>query len=132
MTMDEQNMTVEPVDTQTVETPLLPSDATPEQIANAAAGYLDDKKAKDIKIIPMRGKTDICDFMVLATGNSSTHVQTLAGEVEYRLKQSGISPIHVEGRDNKAWSVLDYAQVMVHIFTKQTREFYNLEKLYAD
>ena len=106
--------------------------ADPEALANAIAEFLDANRARDIKIINMDGKTDICAYMVLATGTSSTHVQSLGGEVEYQMKRRGVDPLHVEGRDNRAWIVLDYAHVMVHIFTKETREFYNLDKLYAD
>lgn len=106
--------------------------ADPEVLANAIANFLDAKRARDIKIINMAGKTDICDFMVLATGTSSTHVQSLGGEVEYQMTRRKVEPLHVEGRDNRAWIVLDYAHVLVHIFTRETRDFYNLDKLYAD
>lgn len=106
--------------------------ADPETLANAIGEFLDGKKARDIKIISMAGKTDICEYMVLATGTSSTHVQALAGEVEYRMTRRQVHPLHVEGRDNRAWIVLDYAHVIVHVFTRDTREFYNLDKLYAD
>ncbi len=105
---------------------------TAEELAEAAALFLDHKRAQDIKVIPMTGKTDICDFMVLATGTSSTHVQTLGGEVEYQMSRRGVEPIHAEGRDNRTWSVLDYSHVLVHVFTRETREFYNLDKLYAE
>ncbi len=108
------------------------AEATAEELAEAIALFLDHKRGHDVKIIPMAGKTDICDFMVLATGTSSTHVQTLGGEVEYEMSRRGVEPIHAEGRDNRTWSVLDYSHVLVHIFTRETREFYNLEKLYAE
>ncbi len=110
-----------------------PLDAvTAEELAEIIALFLDNKRGLDIKIIPMAGKTDICDYMVLATGTSSTHVQTLGGEVEYELNRRGIDPLHAEGRNNHTWTVLDYSHVLVHIFTRETREFYNLEKLYAE
>lgn len=108
------------------------TDVTPAELAEAIALFLDSKRGRDIKVIPMAGKTDICDFMVLATGTSSTHVQTLGGEVEYQMSRRGIEPLHVEGRDNNAWVVVDYSHVMVHVFTRDTREFYNLDKLYAE
>ena len=114
------------------ETPDPLTGADPSTLANAIANFLDSKKARDIRIINMTGKTDICDYMVLATGTSSTHVQTLGGEVEYQMSRRMIEPLHVEGRDNRNWLVLDYAHVLVHVFTKDTRDFYNLEKLYAD
>ena len=108
------------------------TDADPEKLANAVAEFLDSKRARDIKIINMAGKTDICDYMVLATGTSSTHVQALSAEVEFQMDRRGIQPLHAEGRDNRTWAVLDYAHVMVHVFTRDTREFYGLDKLYAD
>ncbi|MBE6559122.1 MAG: ribosome silencing factor [Ruminococcaceae bacterium] len=106
--------------------------ADPRTLADAIAEFLDNKRARDVKVIPMEGKTDICDFMVLATGTSSTHVQALGGEVEYQMSRRMVEPIHVEGRDNHAWIVLDYSHVLVHIFTKETREFYNLDRLYGE
>lgn len=113
-------------------TPALLEGATPAELAEAIALFLDNKRGREIKIIDMNGKTDICDYMVLATGTSNTHVQTLGGEVEYELSRRGIEPLHTEGRDGNTWMVLDYAHIMVHVFTRDTREFYNLDKLYGD
>lgn len=125
-----EDMNLNPMEeTQTPE-PL--TNATPQELAEAIAAFLDNKRAKDVKIIPMAGKTDICEFMVLATGTSSTHVQALGGEVEYQMSRRMVEPLHVEGRDNHAWIVLDYSHVMVHIFTRDTREFYNLDRLYGE
>ncbi|MBE6653498.1 MAG: ribosome silencing factor [Ruminococcaceae bacterium] len=108
------------------------TDATPAELAEAIALFLDNKRGRQIKIIPMKGKSDICDFMVLATGTSNTHVQTLGREVEYEMGRRSMDPLHVEGRDNNTWSVLDYSHVLVHVFTRETRDFYNLDKLYGD
>ena len=113
-------------------TPAPLTDATPAELAEAIALFLDNKRGREIKIINMNGKTDICDYMVLATGTSNTHVQTLGGEVEYEMSRRGIEPLHTEGRDGNTWMVLDYAHVMVHVFTRENREFYNLDKLYGD
>ena len=113
-------------------TPAPLTDATSAELAEAIALFLDNKKGIAIKVIPMSGKTDICDYMVLATGTSSTHVQTLGCEVEYEMSRRGIEPLHTEGRDNNSWTVLDYSHVLVHVFTRDTREFYNLDKLYAE
>ena len=113
-------------------TPAPLTDASSAELAEAIALFLDNKKGIAIKVIPMSGKTDICDYMVLATGTSSTHVQTLGGEVEYEMSRRGIEPLHTEGRDNNSWTVLDYSHILVHVFTRDTREFYNLDKLYAE
>ncbi|MBP3370458.1 MAG: ribosome silencing factor [Clostridia bacterium] len=101
-------------------------------LADAIAEILDSKKARDIKILHVEDKTVIDEYFVLCTGNSSTQVKALAGEVEYRTEQRGLSPYSVEGRDNNSWILLDYSNVIVHIFSREAREFYNLEKLYED
>lgn len=113
-------------------TPAPLTEASPAELAEAIALFLDNKRGRDIKIINMTGKTDICDYMVLATGTSNTHVNTLGSEVEYEMGRRGIDPLHAEGRDGNTWMVLDYAHIMVHVFTRENREFYNLDKLYGD
>ena len=107
-------------------------DASPEELANAIAEILDNKKGKDIKIIAVGDKTIIADYFVLANGNVSTHVRSLADEVEYKLGLAGVDPLRVEGRDGNNWRVIDYSSVLVHIFDREAREFYNLDKLYTD
>ena len=106
--------------------------ATPEELANAIAQILDDKKAKDVKIIAVGDKTIIADYFVLANGNTSTHVRSLADEVEYKLGLAGVEPARMEGRDGNNWRVIDYSSVLVHVFDREAREFYNLDKLYTD
>ena len=106
-------------------------EATPEELAEAIALFLDNKRGREIKVIPMKGKTDICDFMVLATGTSNTHVRALADEVEFKVKEElGIDPIRTEGQGNNMWILIDYGSVIVHVFTKEGREFYKLDKLW--
>lgn len=106
--------------------------ASPEELAQAIAEILDNKKAKDVKIIAVGDKTIIADYFVLANGNTSTHVRSLADEVEYRLGLAGVDPARVEGRDGNNWRVIDYSSVLVHVFDREAREFYNLDKLYTD
>lgn len=101
-------------------------------LAEAIAEVLDSKKGKDIKVVHVADKTVIAEYFVLCTGNSSTQIKALAGEVEYRLGLRGIDAYGIEGRDNNSWLVLDYSNVIVHIFSREAREFYNLDKLYAD
>ncbi len=128
--MEELNLNPMNENNEPIPEPL--TDAEPKALAEAIAEFLDNKRARDVKVIPMAGKTDICDYMVLSTGTSSTHVQALGGEVEYQMSRRLVEPLHVEGRDNHAWIVLDYSHVLVHIFTKETREFYNLDRLYGE
>ena len=106
--------------------------ATPRELAEAIAEILDNKKGKDVKIIEVGDKTIIADYFVLANGNTNTHVRALADEVEYKLGLSGVDPIRAEGKDGNNWRVLDYASVLVHVFDREAREFYNLDKLYTD
>ena len=110
--------------------PIDPSNA--KEIAEAIAEALDAKKARDIKVLYVEDKTVLAEYFVICTGNSNTQVKALAGEVEYRLGLRGVEPYNVEGRDNGTWLVLDYSNVIVHIFGREAREFYNLDKLYED
>ena len=106
--------------------------ASPEELAKAIAEILDNKKGKDIKIIAVGDKTIIADYFVLANGNTNTHVRALADEVEYKLSLAGVEPVRMEGTDGNNWRVIDYASVLVHVFDREAREFYNLDKLYTD
>lgn len=105
--------------------------ATPEQLANKIAEILDGKKAKDVKALFVGDKTVIADYFVLANGNTSTHVRSLADEVEYRIGLCGVTPANAEMKADN-WKVLDYSNVIVHIFDREAREFYKLDKLYTD
>lgn len=109
---------------------LKPDDA--KTLAEAIADVLDSKKGRDIKVLHVEEKTVIAEYFVLCTGTSSTQIKALAGEVEYKIGLRGIEPYGIEGRDNNTWLVLDYSNVIVHIFSREAREFYNLDKLYAD
>jgi len=106
--------------------------ATPEELAHAIFDVLDAKKAQNIKVLHVEDQTVITDYFVICTGNSSTQVKSLGGEVEYKLGLRGVDPVHFEGRDNNGWIVLDYSSVIVHIFSRENRDFYKLEKLYGD
>lgn len=104
---------------------------TPKEIALKAVSILDNKKGMDIKAIEVTQQTIVADYFVIATGTSSTHVKSLADEVEYELSQIGVDNGHVEGRAT-GWILLDYGAVLVHIFDKESREYYNLERLWTD
>lgn len=102
------------------------------QLATSAAKALDSKKARDIRALKVEDLTVMCDYFVIATGTSSTQVRALADEVEYQLEQAGVRPLRREGADTRNWIVLDYGTVIVHVFFNETREFYDLEHLWAD
>ncbi len=103
------------------------------QIAEAVANALDGKKALDINVLTVEKSTALADFFVIAAGTSSTHIKALADEVEFKLKETlGVEPSHIEGADDKTWILLDYGCVVAHVFTRQAREYYKLDKLWAD
>ena len=93
---------------------------------------LDSKKAKDIRAIRIGDLTILGEYFVIATGTSTTQVKMLADEVDYQLGEKGVQPHRVEGYHSENWIILDYTDVIVHIFHEDTREFYDLERLWAD
>ena len=90
------------------------------------------KKAENIKVLDLRNLTTITDFFVICTGNSDTHVKAVADAVIEGSKEYGERPWHKEGFTNRSWVLLDYVEVVVHIFKNETRNFYGLEKLWGD
>ncbi len=94
---------------------------------------LDSKKGQDIQVLKIDSITVMTDYFVICTGGSSTQVKALADEAEYQVTQQlGIEPIHKDLNDGGKWMLLDYAGVMVHVFCTESRDFYKLERLWAD
>ena len=91
-----------------------------------------DNKARDVAILDMRGITPLYDFFVLATGSSRRLVHTLTEEIDAALRDQGDHRSSIEGYEASTWIVQDYGDVMVHVFSPQTREYYAIEDLYAD
>ena len=91
---------------------------------------LEDNKALDIVSIDLKGKSDIADFLVIATGTSNRHVSSLSENLITELKKDGTKNIKAEGINKSDWVLIDSGDVIVHIFRKEVREFYNLEKLW--
>jgi ribosome-associated protein len=108
------------------------STAEPLAIAEYVVSILDAKKAGDIKLLHVADKTIITDYMVLCSGNSGTQIRSLGDEIEFKLENSGVKLAHSEGVPAGGWVLLDYGCVLVHIFSKEARKNYNLEKLYQD
>ena len=105
---------------------------TEQEILQRALKTLDEKKGQDLKVIRVADVTTLANYFVLATGTSSTQVRTLADETERRLKAAGVVPRRTDGYRGSDWIVLDYIDVVIHIFYKETREFYDLERLWQD
>ena len=104
-----------------------------KDMAILAAKAMNSKKGLDIKIIKIRDLTVITDYFVIASGTSTTQVKALAEEVEYQFeKQIELQPLRKEGFDSKNWVILDYANIIVHVFYPESREAYDLERLWAD
>ncbi|MEE0675792.1 MAG: ribosome silencing factor [Ruminococcus sp.] len=97
-----------------------------------AAKAISGKKGLDIQVIEISDVSVLADYMVIATGNSSTHVKALADEVEYQLDKAGISVSHIEGYRSNTWILLDYIDVIVNVFSDEAREFYDLDRLWQD
>ncbi|MEG0753642.1 MAG: ribosome silencing factor [Angelakisella sp.] len=104
----------------------------PEQLVSKIVKTLDSKQAVDITAMKISDLTTIGDYFVVASGNSNAQVKALAEEVENQLSKLGIEPKKVEGGQSALWILMDYYDVIVHIFYKETREFYSIERLWAD
>lgn len=105
---------------------------TSYETAIAAVKAIDGKKGLNIQVIRISDISVLADYMVIATGNSSTHVKALADEVEYRLDEAGVSVSHIEGYRSNSWILLDYVDVIVHVFSEEARKFYDLDRLWQD
>lgn len=93
---------------------------------------LDSKRGEDIQAIKISDLTILADYFVIVNGTSNTHARTLADEVEFRLSQEGIEPERREADTGNTWIILDYADIIIHVFYKEARNFYQLERLWAD
>ena len=101
------------------------------EILKLAANTLNDKKAMQMQAIKIDEISDIADYFLICTATSNAHIRALADEVEEKLKEAGVEPGHIEGRASD-WLLLDYNDVVIHIFGRQSREFYALERMWQD
>ncbi len=102
------------------------------EIAKNAARLLDEKKAEDIVVIKIDDITSLADYFVIASGRSSTHMHSLSDELEEKLKMRKVEPLRVEGYRSDNWVLMDYNNVVVHIFTQEGRDFYSIDRLWSD
>ena len=101
-------------------------------LADKIVKILEDKKGKDVAVLDIKDLTVMAEYFVLCTGTSNTHIRTLAEEVESKLEAEGLANLRKEGYDSLRWVLLDYGDVVVHVFHEEDRAFYNLERLWAD
>ena len=104
----------------------------PFELAQLAVKALDDKKARNIKVLKTDKQTVLADYFVICNGTSSTHIKALTETVDEILSQAGEPPLRREGHRSGTWVLLDFAAVIVHIFTEEAREFCDLERLWSD
>ena len=104
----------------------------PRALAETVIRLLDGKRARGLKLLHVEEKTTLADYFVICNGTSNTQLRALSAEVEEKLMEQGIEPLHIEGYNEATWILMDYGSVLVHIFNPETRNFYNLEKLWND
>ena len=101
------------------------------EILKIAANALNEKKATNIAAVKIGDLTVLADYFLICTATSSTQIRALCDEVEDRLEESGVKPHHIEGKSTN-WIALDYGSVIIHIFGRNEREFYSLDKMWSD
>ena len=105
---------------------------TPKEMAMKLAKVLDEKKGRNIMVLETSDVTTLADYFVLCTGSSAPQLKALADAGEAAMKQEDILPHHIEGHRGGTWILQDYADVLVHLFSEEAREFYDLDRLWAD
>ena len=105
---------------------------TSEERAARAAELALSKKAEDVVSMELKGLTSTCDYFVICSGTSDVQVRAIAEAIRTGLNDDGEKPWHVEGYENKRWILLDYVDVVVHVFDTETRDYYQLERLWGD
>ena len=102
------------------------------QLKNEIENILSDNKALEVKSINLKDKTSIADFMVIASGNSSKHIQALSEILLDELKKKGINNCRLEGRNSNDWKLIDAIDIIIHIFHPKKRKFYDLERMWSE
>ena len=106
--------------------------STEKMMAQIACKAIDDKKGQDIKIIDIHNVSVIADYFVIASGTNSNQVQAIVANVEEQLGRAGFEAKQIEGNRNSSWILMDYGDVIVHVFDEENRLFYDLERIWRD
>ena len=102
------------------------------QLKKEIENILNDNKALEVKSINLKGKTSIADFMIIASGNSSKHIQAISEILLDKLKKTGIKNCRLEGRSSSEWKLIDAVDIIIHIFHPEKRKFYDLERMWSE
>ena len=102
-----------------------------KEIKDEIEKLLNDNKAVNIQSVNLKDKTTIADFMIIASGNSSRHIQALSEILVDELKKKGINNCHLEGRNSNDWKLIDAIDIIIHVFHPEKRKYYNLEKMWS-
>ncbi|MBO0719501.1 MAG: ribosome silencing factor [Blastocatellia bacterium] len=102
-----------------------------DQVKNAVQAA-DEKKAQDVLVLRLSAITEFTDYFIICSGNSVRQTKAIADEIIERLKISGVRPLNTEGYNNAEWILIDYGAFVIHIFTDESRRFYDLERLWRD
>ena len=103
-----------------------------DQLKSDIEKVLNDNKAKEVISINLKDKTSIADFMIIASGNSSRHIQALSEILLDKLKEKGFNNCRIEGKDRYEWKLIDAADIILHIFHPEKRKFYDLERMWSE
>ncbi len=104
---------------------------TAEQQADKIAKALEDRKGEDVKVYDVRGRSSLADFFVVATGTAAPHLKALVAESQSAMKAEGVASYRTSGDPESGWIVVDYVDVVVHVFSPEARAYYALEKIWA-
>lgn len=103
-----------------------------KEMAKIAFHALDEKKGEDIRILDISQVSTIADYFIIASGNSTSQVNALVDNIEEQMAKAGYDYRQREGHNTGAWVLMDYADVIIHVFDKENRSFYNLERIWSD
>lgn len=105
---------------------------SPLELARIAGRLALSKKGFDVRVLNLKGLSSVCDYFVITSGEADIHVKAIAESIDEGLADMGERPYHIEGQEEGNWVLLDYVDVVVHVFRERTRQFYALEKLWGD
>jgi ribosome-associated protein len=111
---------------------IMPDDSPGFALAERAAYHALEKLAQDVVILDLRGLSDVCDFFVVASGQADVQVIAIARAVTDGLRGAGQSPVGIEGTDSGRWALVDYFDVVIHVFRPEVRDYYQIERLWDD